>query len=323
MNEQSSTSAWLFTVFRIAFGSYLCVHFAQLIPWAAELFSNSGVMPEAGANPALGLFAPLADLLGSPGAAETLVISLLGLSMLITFGLFRRVSAALLWLGWAYLLARNNLILNPGIPYVGLVMLLGVLVPPGEPLAFGHRRDPAWRMPSMIPLTAWIALGAGYTFSGYTKLISPRWFDGSAMRLMLDNPLARGSGGGLIESIPGWVFAVMTWSVIIAELSFLPMMIHHRTRKLAWLGMTVMHFGVLATVGFADLTFGMLVTHLFVLEPRWIDQLRRKRKRPARRMLSRYTPRHGGTGRHSSHALRVRELSAAPAAGVCDGGGGA
>ena len=302
MIERSSTSAWLFTVFRIAFGAYLCVHFAQLIPWAAELFSDTGVMPESRANPALGVFAPLADLLGSSGAAQTVVISLLALSVLFTFGLFRRASAALLWLGWAYLLARNNLILNPGIPYVGLLMLLCVLVPPGEPLALGRRRDPLWRMPYMIPLTVWIALGAGYSFSGYTKLISPHWFDGSAMRLMLDNPLARGSGGGFIDAIPAWAFSAMTWSVIIAELSILPMLLHHRTRKLAWIGMTCMHVGVLATVGFADLTFGMLVAHLFVLEPRWIEQLRRRR---ARRKLSRYTPAHGGTGRHSSHAIRV------------------
>ena len=300
MIERSSTSAWLFTVFRIAFGAYLCVHFAQLIPWAAELFSDTGVMPDADANPALGFFGPVAELLGTTGAAQAVLVALLGLSVLFTLGLLRRASALVLWLGWAYLLARNNLILNPGIPYVGLLMLLCVLVPPGEPLALGRRRDPLWRMPYMIPLTVWIALGAGYSFSGYTKLISPHWFDGSAMQLMLDNPLARGSG--VIESVPGWVFAVLTWGVIVAELLFLPTLLHHRTRKLAWIGMTCMHIGVLATIGFADLTIGMLVTHLFVLEPRWIEQLRRRR---ARRKQSRYTPAHGGTGRHTSDTLRV------------------
>lgn len=320
MKERSSTSAWLFTVFRIAFGSYLCVHFAQLIPWAAELFSDGGVLPDAGANPALGLFAPLAALLGSSVAAETAVVSLFGLSILFTLGVFRRASVALLWLGWAYLLARNNLILNPGIPYVGLVLLLCVLVPPGEPLALGRRRDPAWRMPPMIRATAWIALGAGYTFSGYTKLVSPHWFDGSATRLMLDNPLAR--GGGMVESIPVWVLMLATWGVIIAELSFLPMLLHHRTRKITWVGMTLMHFGVLATVGFADLTLGMLVTHLFVMEPCWLEQLHRaRRSRHARRKLRRYTPRHDATGRHPPQTIRVRELSTTPTASVRDGDG--
>ena len=294
MNEQPSTGAWLFTFFRIAFGAYLFVHFAALIPWAGELFSDAGVMPDAQANPALGIFGPLASVLGSPGAACTIVIALTGLSALFMFGFFRRTAALLLWLGSGYLLARNNLILNPGIPYVGLLMLLAALVPVGEPLAMGTRRNPHWRMPAIIPVTAWIALGAGYSFSGYTKLISPHWIDGSAMQLMLDNPLARGTAGALMQQIPDWVFACMTWSVIIAELSFLPMMIHHRTRKPAWLGMTVMHFGVLATVGFADLTFGMLVTHVFVIEPRWIDRFRQRRRharfrRATRRNRAGYT----------------------------------
>lgn len=281
MSERADSSAWLFTVFRVAFGAYLCVHFAQLLPWATELFSTEGVIGDATLNPAGGIFSPLFDLLGSPAVATTIVATLLALSVLLTLGLFRRVSAVLLWAGWAYLLARNNLILNPSIPYVGLLLLLSALVPLGEPLALGRKRDPHWRMPAMIPMVAWIALAAGYSFSGYTKLISPHWADGSAMKLMLDNPLARGTAASVAEAIPAWAYAIMTWGVIAAELAFLPMVLHRKTRLAAWGGMTVMHFGVLATVGFADLTFGMLVAHLFVLEPRWIAWLREPRERGA------------------------------------------
>jgi hypothetical protein len=300
--------AWLFTAFRVAFGAYLCVHFAMLLPWAAELFSDEGVIRVAGLNSSPGPFAPVFDLLGSPGAATALVAVLLGLSVALTLGIWRRAVGPLLWAGWAYLLARNNLILNPGIPYVGLLLLMLALVPPGEPLALTAKRDPAWRLPRALLVVAWIALGAGYSFSGYTKLISPHWLDGSALMLMLDNPLARGSAGGFAAMIPEWVLRCAAWGVVAAEMLFLPMCAHRRTRKLAWAGMTAMHLGVLVTVGFADLTFGMLVVHLFVLDPDWIPGFRRGQNRN-------YHPPHG-SGEHPSRAVWVSRVSASSTGGL-------
>jgi hypothetical protein len=277
----------LFACFRIAMGAYLAVHFMLLLPWAGELFSNQGVLPDAGLNPALGLFGRPAELVGVPVAATALVAVLLGLSLLFAAGILRRTAALLLWAGWAYLLARNNLILNPGIPYVGLLLLLSSLVPAGEPWSIGRGKNPEWRMPAMIPVVAWVALASGYAFSGYTKLVSPHWADGTALRLMLDNPLARGTIADAAQAVPSRVYSLLTWSVIAAELAFLPMAAHHRTRMLAWTGMTVMHLGVLATVGFADLTFGMLVTHLFLVEPRWVHAaLNRRRRRRLRNRVA-------------------------------------
>jgi hypothetical protein len=73
-----------------------------------------------------------------------------------------------------------------------------------------------------------------------------------------------------------WVFNLATWGTIALELAALPMATHPRTRKWIWLALTAMHVGVLLTIGFADLTFGMLVTHLFVANPKWL------RKAPSR-----------------------------------------
>jgi hypothetical protein len=300
--------AWLFTVFRVVFGTYLCVHFAHLLPWAAELFSNEGVVRDAALNASPGPFGPAFDLLGSPVSATALVAVLLGLSMALTLGVWRRAVGPMLWFGWAYLLARNNLIANPGIPYVGLLLLLMALVPTGEPLALTARRNPAWKMPREVLIVAWIALAAGYSFSGYTKLISPHWADGSALMLMLDNPLARGSVGGLAASIPEWVLRCAAWSVVGAELLFLPGCAHRVTRKLAWAGMTVMHVSVLATVGFADLTFGMLVVHLFVFDLKWIPSFRRKEN-------WNYHPPHESLG-HAPRTIRVSRVSASSTRGV-------
>lgn len=257
-----------FMIFRVCMGLYLFVHFLGLLPYAGELFSAEGVLRDPGLNAAPGFFGPVAELLASPVAATALVAVQAGLSLAFAAGLWRRGVALALWAGWAYLLARNNGILNPGIPYIGLVLLLCALVPRGEGRALGARRAESWAMPREIMFVAWLALAAGYTFSGYTKLISPNWLNGNAMHLMLDNPLARGQG--VIAMLPTWVFALATWGTIALELAALPMAVHARTRKWIWLALTAMHIGVLLTIGFADLTFGMLVTHLFVANPKWL-----------------------------------------------------
>lgn len=257
-----------FMLFRVCMGLYLFVHFLGLLPYAAELFSNQGVLRDPDLNAAQGFFGPVSEVLDSPFAANALVAILAGLSLAFAAGFWRRGVALALWAGWAYLLARNNGILNPGIPYIGLVLLLCALVPTGEGRALGTRRAADWQMPRGVMIVAWLALATGYTFSGYTKLISPNWLNGSAMWLMLDNPLARGSG--VIAMIPKWVFAFATWGTIALELAALPMAIHPRTRKWTWLALTAMHIGVLVTIGFADLTFGMLVTHLFLANPKWL-----------------------------------------------------
>src|SRR5690606_15666939 len=63
-------SPWQFTLFRILFGGYLAYHFAELVPYAVELFSAEGLLKDPRLNPTSGLFPnPLAIEL--PGWAVT------------------------------------------------------------------------------------------------------------------------------------------------------------------------------------------------------------------------------------------------------------
>jgi hypothetical protein len=136
-------SAWQFACFRIVFGVYLAIHFATLLPHGAELFSDQGVLADAALNLTHGLFPDPLDVWGTPRFVTVFLLVLLGLAVAFALGLARRSVALLLWFGWAALFNRNNLIANPSIPYVGLLLLLTALVPPGEPLAPGSRRRPA------------------------------------------------------------------------------------------------------------------------------------------------------------------------------------
>ena len=83
------------------------------------------------------------------------------------------------------------------------------------------RVDPAggWRMPAGIFLVAWILMAVGYSYSGYTKLISPSWIDGTALARIFDNPLARpGFLRDAVLQMPSGLLNVATWGALALEL---------------------------------------------------------------------------------------------------------
>jgi predicted DCC family thiol-disulfide oxidoreductase YuxK len=272
-------SPWQFAVFRIVLGLYLTVHFAFLLPYGAELFSSRGVLPDPALNPTHGLFPDPLDVWGSPSFVRFFLIVLVALSVAFALGLARRTVALLLWFGWAALFNRNNLIANPSIPYVGLLLLATLLVPPGEPLAirFGRLRErsAAWAFPASVYGVVWLLFAGGYTYSGCVKLGSPSWVDGSALRHVLANPLARpGPVRDLLLALPPPWLRLATWAALACELLPLPLSFSRRTRAWAWLATAGLQLGILAMVNFADLTFGMLMVHLFLFDPEWLPSRR-------------------------------------------------
>jgi predicted DCC family thiol-disulfide oxidoreductase YuxK len=271
MNSTRQMSSWQFTAFRIIFGAYLAIHFAQLLPYAGELFGSHGVLADARLNPLHGLFPNPLTWISWPVFPAIFILLLVLVSLAFTAGFYRRTSTLVLWFGWACLFNRNNLIANPGIPYVGLLLILCALVPPGEPLSIRKRTSPhAWCMPSAIYWGAWLLLAIGYAFSGMWKLFSPSWIDGTALMHLLNNPLAR--PGWMRDVLLQWplLLKVLTWTALAGEILFLPLCLTRRGRLIAWLWMALMHVGILLVVDFADLTFGMLMIHLFTFDPKWI-----------------------------------------------------
>jgi predicted DCC family thiol-disulfide oxidoreductase YuxK len=266
-----------YSLFRAAFALYLFVHFLHLVPYAGELFSNQGVIAEASDSPLIGLF-PNVLAFATPALAAAFV--LFGAALAIPFGIgfHDRIAAVLLWYVWACLLGRAPLIANPGIPYVGWMLLAHAFIP-GAPYGSWRARgrlDPGgdWRMPPLIFAAAWFLMAAGYSFSGVTKLVSPSWIDGTALLRVLESPLARPTFlREMMLSLPQVVLQLLAWSLLTFEVLFLPLALIRKLRPLLWCGMLAMHFGILAFVAFADLTLGMVMLHLFTFSPAWVTPL--------------------------------------------------
>lgn len=281
MNRTHPVTPAQFALFRLIFGAYLAIHFATQLPHAVELFSSRGVLPDPALNPLHGLFPNPLAAWGSPTFTLVFISALFALSLAFTAGFFRRTASLLLWFGWAALFNRNNLIANPSLPYVGVILLFCALIPPGEPWSFRARLRPpsSWYFPSFVFWGAWLLMAAGYTASGLIKLDSPSWVDGTAFLHLIENPLARpGFVRDLLLAAPLPVHAALTWFALAMEILFLPLCLFRTGRLIAWTSMLAMHLGILTTVDFADLSFGMVMIHLFTFDPQWFPARRDTRQ---------------------------------------------
>lgn len=281
MNAEKAISPYQFALFRVIFGVYLAFHCAQLIPYAAELFSSAGILPDPRVNFTYGLLPNPLEHFGSPYFATIFVAALTTAALAFMVGFHRRPCALLLWYGLTCLFNRNNLISNPSLPYIGMLLLLSAVIPTGEPLTVTHgSAGSRWFFPAWVFRAAWVLMAAGYTCSGVDKLLhSPSWTDGTALTHVLNLPFARPGHAGMVRdallSLPEWMLALGTFTIVALESLALPLMLHRRTRPWIWLALALMHVGIVFVIDFADLSLGMLMLHLFTFDPEWFPARRR------------------------------------------------
>jgi hypothetical protein len=268
-----SYSSKQFIFFRAVLGTYLFFHFLFLFSYAAEMFSNEGIFGAANLNFTYGFFPNILNYCDSAFFVKIFIGILTLLSLLFIFGIQRRLVSILLWYGWACLINRNNMIINPGMPYIGWLLLAAAFIPSGENKDTGN-----WVLPEWCLYGAWLLMGVGYTLSGLDKLHSPSWVNGNTFSILLENPLSRNT---ILREmsllIPPFVLQLITWSVLISELLFLPLAIFKGTRKYAWMLMVIMHLSILCYINFSDLTIGMLMIHLFSFDVKWLPVFFKKR----------------------------------------------
>ena len=264
-----------YSLFRVIFGLFLGYHFMALVPWGTETFSNRGVLPNAEDSPLIHAFPNLLALIDTPLFVAIMLVSASIASILFALGKLDRAAALWIWYVLACLHARNPLTVNPSLPFLGWMLLAHVFLTPAPygSLAATGRVDPGkqWNLNPRIFLAAWIIMSLAYSYSGYTKLVSPSWLDGSALRDVLQNPLARDTVlRPLLLSLPPLLLQLATWGGLLLELAFAPLAVFSRVRLWLWLAMLCLHVGLIVLVDFAELTLGMILLHGFTFDPGWV-----------------------------------------------------
>jgi len=243
-NNQRPT---LLSLVRAIFGIYLFIHFASLIPWANEVFAE--VLPRA-ASPLLHLFP---NILAVADVATPLLVIVTIASLFFSAGRFDRIAAIVMWYVLACLFGRNPLISNPSLPFAGWLLLMHALLPRN-----------ARELPRPFFAALWTVMSLGYTYSGWTKLASPSWVDGTAMLRVIQNPLARPSFiRDLVLQTPEPILQFATWGALALELLYAPLALIRPVRPVIWLAMLLMHLGLMVLIDFADLSFMMVIVHLY------------------------------------------------------------
>lgn len=264
-----------YSLFRAVFGLYLAVHFIHLIPWGREIYSSAGVLPEGSASPFLYLFPNVLAVADAPPVVTALLVVAALAAVCFAVGFHDRPAAIAMWYVLACTFGRNPLVANPALPFVGWLLLAHACLPAAP---FGSWRGrgaldagASWRMSAGVFTAAWVLMALGYSYSGYTKLVSPSWVDGAAMERVLMNPLARpGWLREMILALPAGVLHLCTWGALALELAFAPLALVRRARPWIWGAMLAMHVGLMTLIDFADLSLGMVMLHLFTFDPAWV-----------------------------------------------------
>ncbi len=255
-----------YRIVRILLGAYLLVHFLHLLPWGAEVFARGGAIAQARLSPLMGVLPNPLALSDAPWMVTLLLSAGVVGAIALIVGRASRIAAVLLACVLAWLYARNPLIANPSLPVVGWMLLFHACLP--RPRTLEERA--AWRVPQPMAVASWVLLAVAYTYSGYTKLLSPSWMSGDAIAYVLQNPLARDHVLRAWLADQEGLLRALTWGVLYLELAFAPLALSSRLRPWLWLGMLGAQFGFLTFLRFADLTFPMLLIHLLAFDPRWV-----------------------------------------------------
>jgi len=196
--------------------------------------------------------------------------ALLSLTFLYLFGFYRRVTALLLWYGWACMINRSYAYGVPSEGYIGWLLLASTLIPSGEPLSFG-KKNPNWSLPKELYYGMWLIIGLSYSVSGINKLESVSWRNGEALIIIFEGPLARAWLSDILQKLPVGLVKMMTWSSLWLEVLYAPLCLFRQTRVWAWIMMVMLHLGVLCTLNIGNVSFAMLITHFFVFDTRWLS----------------------------------------------------
>ena len=264
-----------YSLFRFFFGCYLITHFGYLLPWAAEIFSNQGMISNSMASPIFGVIPNLLQLNDSPIFVNLMITSALFSAVLFTIGVKDKLAAIWMLYVLICLFARNPLIANPALPYVGWMLLAHLFIPskPHADWSMGKDKEipQQWHMPQCVYYAAVVILALSYSYSGYTKLLSPSWVSGEAISYVLENLLARHYWlPDFLMWLPPLFLKLLTWFILYVELLYAPLALIRGTHKWLWLSMLVVQFGFLFLLSFPDLTFAMILFHLFTFNPNWL-----------------------------------------------------
>jgi len=257
-----------YSIFRILLGCWLVLYFNSFLSFSNFYFGKSGIFKKI----AIWGFTPnIFEVFNSPLQIKGVILTFMLFGFLFIFGIYRKISAFILWFGWASLVGGYAL-QTPIDGYVGWLLLASCIIPNDGPISLGQKGN--WEMPKEIYWGAWIVFTISYSFSGFIKLYNSSWREGDALSLLLNGPLAHPIGAFLAK-LPDLFLKILTWLTLGLELFCFPLFLSKALRPFLWWGITLFHIGILFTLNFGDLSWAMILSQIFILDIRWVPGLKK------------------------------------------------
>ncbi|MFI9383698.1 HTTM domain-containing protein [Kutzneria sp. NPDC052558] len=199
------------------------------------------------------------------------------------------------------------------------------------PLCLGDRRTWQWTRPSG-PLSArWrgrafaaqlvirFQVALIYVTAAGSKLVDPAWRDGSALYFVLHDPQFGLPASALRTVAPlldsRWLVALVTWSVIAAQLAIAVLVLGRRRRRLvAAFLVTGLHLAIIVLMGLPSFGLAMIAFALLALGPG--AARRPRRSRSTARLTGQLRGLRHRLGRLHQHRIREVRQGTPPAGGV-------
>ncbi|GDY18725.1 hypothetical protein LBMAG56_00700 [Verrucomicrobiota bacterium] len=273
-------------LFRIAFGAYLLVFYWQL-KWILELyFLKSGFAVHFAAKPAVsfpnGLFVNLANV--SPTWFYFLYGATFAIIALFTLGLWTRIAAVLLWVvtcAWlGPLVVGSNSADNVVRTLSFLFMLAAVAGHANTCYSLDAHRARSASEAGVPQIPVWstrlfqVQLALIYFFSGFHKLASNDWYNGSALHYVFFQATWSRVDLSWATNYP-FATGLLTYATLFYELLLFPALVWNRRTRLP-----ILTFGILLHLSIAVtmkvFVFGeiMLLFYLCFLTQEHYDCLR-------------------------------------------------
>ena len=227
------------------------------------------------------------------GAAMELVFYLVALAaILVSVGLFYRVSAIALFIGLIYIFLLDQTRYLNHFYLIFLVAFLMIFLPAHRCFSLDALRNPAIRSSTAPAWTLWLIrfqFAVPYFFGGIAKL-NADWFRGEPMRAWLADRTDFPIIGGLFTDEP--VVWVAVYGALLLDFFVVFLLLHSKTRVFAFIAAVTFHFMTARLFGIGIFPWVMIAGTITFFDADWprrlIADLRQRRHRTPIRLYGLY-----------------------------------
>ena len=203
---------------------------------------------------------PLSELFTNTYIVQFLFILKAVLFILLLYKPYRKMALVSHILILSYLFFINRFFYTPEMAYLHFLFFCLLFCP----------KEEGEFMPSYVFKPFEIVVYLSYTFSGYFKMNSLFWMDGWFLTRFLTNNQV------VLPYLDGYdwtssIFYYLSFFVLSLELFAVMALFSPMLKVIFWTGLTLMHVTIFVITDLTEVSFGMIVTHLFLLDSSTVE----------------------------------------------------